>query len=121
MTKEQWIAMGIGMIAGLLSGLAGIGGGIVMVPLMVYLLGYPQHVAQGTSLAVLSFPVLALSAYMYWRAGNLQLKIAPFIALGLVIGSVLVAYWVQRWDTRLLQRIFGGLITLIGLYFVFKK
>lgn len=119
--KEQWIAIGIGMIAGFLSGLAGVGGGLVMVPLMIYLLGYSQHVAQGTSLAVLSFPALALSAYMYWRAGNLQLKIVPFMALGLIIASTLVAYWVQRWETRLLQRIFGALISLIGLYLVFKK
>lgn len=119
--KEQWIAIGIGMIAGFLSGLAGVGGGLVMVPLMIYLLGYSQHAAQGTSLAVLSFPVLALSAYMYWRAGNLQLRIVPFMALGLIIASALVAYWVQRWETRLLQRIFGALISLIGLYLVFKK
>ena len=62
----------IGLMAGVLSGFVGIGGGVVIVPALVFFLGFTQHQAQGTSLFVLAMPVVALGVYNYWKTGNVQ-------------------------------------------------
>lgn len=78
-TQKIIILILIGISAGILSGLVGIGGGVIMVPLLLFL-GYSQHQAQGTSLAVLAMPVTFIAAYNYHKAGQLNWKIAVIIA-----------------------------------------
>ena len=77
----------IGIAAGALSGLVGIGGGIVIVPLLVMFLGFSQQTAQGTTLAMLSFPVSFVGAYTYWQKGMVDWKIAILLCLGFVAGA----------------------------------
>lgn len=71
----------IGIMAGILSGLVGVGGGVVMVPMLVLFLGFSQHQAQGTSLAVLVVPVTAIAVYNYYKEGYIDWRYAAIIAI----------------------------------------
>lgn len=87
--QEVVVLVGIGLIAGLLSGFVGVGGGIVIVPGLVYALGFTQHQAQGTSLFVLAMPVVALAVLNYAKSGNVHWKFGIIIASTFVIGGYL--------------------------------
>lgn len=100
----------IGILAGLLSGLVGVGGGIVMVPLMIYLLGFSQHQAQGTSLTVLVVPVTALAVYNYYKEGYINWKFAAIIALFFVIGSFFGSKLAINLDQKMLKKIFAFIL-----------
>lgn len=85
-------ALGIGLIAGILSGLVGIGGGIIMVPALVLFLNYSQHQAQGTSLAVLTLPVVIIASIYYYHhcqqlGQPIDLRIVGLLAVGFIIGA----------------------------------
>lgn len=77
----------IGLMAGVLSGLFGIGGGVVIVPALVFFLGMSQKSAQGTTLAMLMFPVVALGVYSYWKQGQVNFSTAMWLAFGFVAGA----------------------------------
>lgn len=111
----------IGLLAGFLSGILGVGGGVVMVPLMVLLLGFTQHQAQGTSLAVLAVPVTLAAAYNYYQDGSLNWKYALIMALMFVIGGYLGSKLAISLDEKLLKRIFGIVLVVLGLRLVFAK
>ena len=85
--KELLILIFIGLLTGLLSGLLGIGGGIIVVPLLVLLLGYSQHTAQGTSLAMLLPPIGLLAVINYYQNGNVNIKAAIILIITFLIGS----------------------------------
>lgn len=106
----------IGLFAGVASGLFGIGGGILIVPSLVYLLGYSQKLAIGTSLAVLLPPVGIAAAVEYYRHGNVDLVAALVIAVCLLAGGWLGAYLSNQWSPGLLKILFGGFVTTVGLY-----
>ena len=76
-----------GLIGGFFSGFMGIGGGLIMVPFLVFFAKFSQHLAQGTSLAVLTIPVVAIGAFNYYQNGNVDIKAALAIALLFCIGS----------------------------------
>lgn len=111
----------IGLLAGFLSGILGVGGGVVMVPLMVLLLGFSQHQAQGTSLAVLAVPVTLAAAYNYYQDGSLNWKYALVMALMFVIGGYLGSKLAISLDDKLLKRIFGIVLVVLGIRMVFSK
>jgi len=122
MAIQEWgLGVAIGAAAGFLSGLAGVGGGIVMIPLLSYALGYPHHTAQGTALLVFSIPVLAGSAYTYYRNGRTDLFLALFIALGVLLSGYLVAERVQNLRSETLNRIFSGFLIVVGSYLIFRE
>jgi uncharacterized membrane protein YfcA len=77
----------IGLIAGLLSGIVGIGGGIIIVPALVYFVGFSQRQAQGTSLAILLLPIGLLAVMQFYKAGYVNPKVTAVIALAFVVGS----------------------------------
>jgi hypothetical protein len=79
----------IGLAAGVLSGILGIGGGIILVPALVAVAGFTPAKAQGTSLALLSLPVAAVAAYSYWSHDYVDLTALPWLALGFLVGGVL--------------------------------
>jgi uncharacterized membrane protein YfcA len=114
-SPEQIAALiAIGLAAGILSGLLGIGGGILMVPAMVLLLGFDQHVAQGTSLLVI-IPAALSGSITHYRNGRVFLRDAALLAAGGVIGAVLGSGFALSIDDELLRRLFAGLLLVTGV------
>ncbi|MBC8464658.1 MAG: sulfite exporter TauE/SafE family protein [Bacteroidetes bacterium] len=110
----------IGLSAGLLSGVIGVGGGIIMIPLMMLLLGLDQHHAQGTSLAVMLPPIGVLAAWNYHKAGFVEWKFAMIIAATFIIGGYLGSQWAVKMDPRVLKKVFGAVMLLGGLKLIIK-
>jgi uncharacterized membrane protein YfcA len=110
----------IGLLAGALSGLIGIGGGIIMIPLLL-LLGLSQHQAQGTSLAVLAVPVTALAAFNYYKEGYVDWKYAALIAVFFVIGGYIGSKFALQIDEKVLKKIFGFVLLLVAGKLIFGK
>lgn len=110
---------GIGLLAGVLSGLFGIGGGIVIVPLLILLVGFTTTQAAGTSLAALLLPVGALGALEYWRGGFVDIGLAAVLAAGLLVGAYLGARMGISLPVEVVQRAFGVLLVIVGIRFVF--
>jgi len=111
----------IGLCAGILSGLIGIGGGIIMVPMFVIFLGITQHNAQGLSLAVMLPPVTFLAVYNYHKGGDIDWKIALVISVMFIIGGYFGSKLALQLDQRILKKIFGGLMLIVALKLLFSK
>ncbi|MEZ4740353.1 MAG: sulfite exporter TauE/SafE family protein [Flavobacteriales bacterium] len=111
----------IGLLAGILSGFVGVGGGIIMVPAMILLLGYDQQQAQGTSLAVLMLPVVFLAVRNYYVAGAIDPKVVIVIALAFVVGGYFGSKWSIALPMDLVRKVFGGVTLLVALKLIFGK
>jgi uncharacterized membrane protein YfcA len=106
--------VGVGLGAGFLAGLLGVGGGILMVPAMVLLMNFDQHVAQGTSLLVI-IPAALTGSITHYRNGRLRVRDAAFIAAGGVFGAALGSVLALSTDDTLLRQLFAGLLLVTGL------
>lgn len=104
----------IGILAGILSGLVGVGGGVIMVPLLVLLLGFNQHQAQGTSLAVLVVPVTAVAVYTYHKEGFIDWRYVGIIAMFFVIGGYFGSKIAVGLDQKILKKVFGFILLIIA-------
>ncbi|MBV6405868.1 MAG: sulfite exporter TauE/SafE family protein [Flavobacteriales bacterium] len=111
----------IGLLAGVLSGFVGVGGGIIMVPALVWLMGYEQHQAQGTSLAVLVLPVVAVAAWNYHRQYPLDLRAVGLIAVAFVVGGYLGSRMALSLPTDIVKRVFGLLMLAASMKLIFGK
>lgn len=111
----------VGLVAGMLSGLVGIGGGIVIVPALVYILHYPQHLAQGSVLFMFLFPIGILGVYNYYQAGHVDWKTAFTIASTFIIGSYFGSKISLAIDQTTLKKVFGVIILLLSLKMIFGK
>ncbi len=109
----------IGLAAGVFSGFFGIGGGVIIVPALVYLLGFTQHRAIGTSLAILLPPVGIGAVIEYYRHGNLDVKAALLVALGLFLGGWLGAVVSHQVSGPYLRLAFGVFIVILGVSLIF--
>ena len=110
----------IGLLAGILSGLVGVGGGILMIPLLIIFLGLTQHQAQGTALFVMLPPIGILAAINYYKEGFVKWEYAIVIAFTFVIGGYLGSKLSLSLPPQMVRRIFGvimllGAIKLISL------
>src|SRR3989442_16043356 len=105
----------IGLVAGVVSGLFGIGGAILIVPALVLLVKLPQHTASGTSLAALLLPVGFLGFWQYYKRGQVNLPYAAIIAAGLFLGALLGAKLAGSLSDASLRRAFGGFLLLVSL------
>ncbi|HEY7402751.1 MAG TPA: sulfite exporter TauE/SafE family protein [Candidatus Angelobacter sp.] len=105
----------LGLLVGVLSGIVGIGGGILIVPALVYFFHMSQHKAQGTSLGALLAPIGALAFWEYYKAGNADVRAAILIGVGFLIGGYFGGLWAQRLPDVFLQRVFGTLLVIIGI------
>jgi uncharacterized membrane protein YfcA len=111
----------VGLIAGLFSGLIGIGGATIMIPALVLLFGLSQHLAQGTTLAMMVPPIGILAAWTYYKAGFVDLKIAAFLCLGFFIGGLLGAQFAIDIPGHILKKLFGIFLLIVSLRMIFFK
>lgn len=110
----------IGLTAGVLSGLLGIGGGIIIIPSLIYLFGLSQHVAQGTTLAVMIPPIGLLAAYVYYKNGYVNIPVAIIICISFFIGGFFGAKIAVGIKEALLRRIFGVGLLCIAFHLILK-
>lgn len=111
----------LGLFAGAFSSLVGIGGGVVIVPALVFLFGMPQHMAQGTSIALLLPPIGAFAAYTYWQKGFVDFRVAAIICLGFLVGSYIGAKFAVEVPKQTLQRIFGVFLLFVAGKMILAK
>ena len=111
----------IGLTAGIFGGAFGLGGGAVMVPAFVLLFGLTQHQAQGTALAVMLPPIFVLAVLRYYWAGNVNVQMAAFVAIGFIVGAFLGAHFVQNIPGVQLKRAFGIFLVIIGIRMVMGR
>jgi uncharacterized membrane protein YfcA len=109
----------IGIFAGVASGLFGVGGGIVIVPALIFFAGFSQHLATGTSLAVLLPPIGLAATLEYYRHGNVDLRAALLVAAGVFTGSWLASIFANQVSGARLRLVFGAFMMALGLYLVF--
>ena len=106
----------IGLAAGILSGLVGVGGGIIVVPALVFFLGFSQQQAQGTSLGLLLLPVGILAVMNYYKQGHIDMRVIGIMAISFIIGGWLGSKWAISLPEITVKRIFA----LILFYSAFK-
>lgn len=111
--RRPWTLMAIGMSAGVLSGLLGVGGGIVLVPLLV-LIGYSQHEAHATSLAAI-LPIAAVGATTFAVAGEIEYGLAFALAAGSLFGAPIGAWVMTRLPEAKLRVVFGVVMIVAGV------
>jgi len=110
----------LGLLAGFLSGSVGVGGGVIMVPLAIWFLGYSQHQAQGMSLAVLAVPVTFLAAYTYHKNGHeLDWRYALIIAVAFIVGGYFGSKVAVNINQQLLKKIFGIILIIAAIKMIF--
>ncbi|TRW91343.1 sulfite exporter TauE/SafE family protein [Candidatus Methylobacter oryzae] len=116
----SWLIFAIiGIIGGIAAGLFGIGGGIVIVPALIYWAGFSQHTATGTTIAVLLPPIGLAAAFEYYRHGNVDVKAAAILAATMFLGSWLGAYVANQMQGPQLRLIFGLFVCGLGVYLVY--
>lgn len=118
--STMFLLLCIGLLAGILSGLVGVGGGIIMIPLLV-MMGMSQHQSQGTSLAVLAVPVTAIAAFNYYKEGYVDWKYAAVIAVFFVIGGYIGSKFAVQIDQKILKKIFGIILLFVAGKLIFGK
>jgi len=112
----------IGISAGFLSGFMGVGGGIIIVPALIFFFGMSQHSAQGSSIAaIMLLPVGILSVMNYYKAGNVNFAYSAIIAGFFLVGSYLSSRWVQGVDASLIKKVFAGVLIIIAIKMFFSK
>ncbi|MGH7655551.1 MAG: TSUP family transporter [Gemmatimonadaceae bacterium] len=104
----------IGLLAGMLAGIFGIGGGILIVPALVFFGKMTQRAAMGTSLGAMLLPVGALGVYAYWRSGDVNIRAVPWIALGMFVGAYAGAVLAESVSESSLRRAFAVLLVLVA-------
>jgi len=118
---DIWAYVVLGLVAGIISGLIGIGGGIIIVPALVFIFGMTQHQAQGTTLALMVPPIGLLAAWTYYKQGYVNLKVAGLICLGFFVGGLLGARIATSLPTKVLEKIFGVGLLLISIKMIFFR
>jgi uncharacterized protein len=115
------ILLAIGLVTGALAGMLGIGGAIIMIPALVYFMGFAQQTAQGTSLAVMLPPVGIIAAYNYYKAGHVDIKFAIILACTFLVGSYFGSRFALTLPQATLKKIFGVLLLLVAARMLISK
>lgn len=115
------ILIAIGLAAGILSGLVGLGGGLVIIPALVMALGMSQKAAQGTSVAIMLPPIGILAAWNYYKAGFVDIKYALIIAATFILGGWLGSKFALALPEATVRRIFAGIMIITALKMIFSK
>jgi len=109
----------IGLVSGIAAGFFGIGGGVLIVPMLIYWAGFNQHRATGTSLAVLLPPIGIAAVVEYWRNGNVDIRAAMYIAIAMLVGGGIGAFGANKIAGPYLRLAFGIFIVILGIYLCF--
>jgi uncharacterized membrane protein YfcA len=120
MTTQIILFVLVGITAGILSGILGLGGGIVIVPALVFLFGMSQHHAQGTTLALMVPPIGLLAAMVYYKQGYVDIKAAAFICAGFFIGGLIGAKAAARIDDVVLSKVFATVMIIVAVKMFFR-
>ena len=116
-----WLALLVGVVIGVVSGIVGIGGGVLFIPALIWLFGMDQHKAQGTSLGALLAPVGIFAFLEYYRHGNADLRISLLLAAGFLVGGYFGAVGAQYIPELWLRRIFALMLVVIGARMFFSR
>ena len=111
----------IGLLAGILSGLVGVGGGILMIPLLIMLLGLTQHQAQGTALFAMLPPIGILAAMNYYKEGFIKWEYAAIIALTFVVGGYFGSKLSLSLPDQTIRKVFGVIMLIGAIKLIFSK
>jgi uncharacterized membrane protein YfcA len=122
MTITQLILLAIiGLMAGFFSGTFGVGGAIIVIPALIFFLGFSQHQAQGTSLAFMIPPVTLMAAINYWKNGYVNWKFALVLSLMFFVGTYFGSLISIGMNEKILRKMFGGLLLIVALKIIFSK
>ncbi len=120
MTTETIIVIILtGLAAGMLGGMVGVGGGIIIVPCLVYFLAFSQHQAQGTSLALMLFPVGVLGVINYYKRGYVDFRYAGILAIGFIIGSYVGSKFSLSLPEQNVKKIFAIIMIVVAVKMLF--
>ena len=111
----------IGAVAGMFSGFIGIGGGLIVVPCLVYFLGFSQHQAQGTSLAMMLPPIGIMAVYNYYKQGAVDFKVAMILCVSFILGSFFGSKIALGLNPDQIKKAFGVIIIALGFKMLFGK
>lgn len=120
-TNTVLILLLIGLLAGMLSGFVGVGGGIIIVPALVIFLGFTQHGAQGTSLAVLLAPVGVFAVMNYYKAGHIDIRAAIVIGLAFIIGAYFGSKIAISINQEMVKKVFAVFMIAVAVKMLFGK
>jgi len=115
------LALVVGVVVGVISGIVGIGGGILFIPALIWIFGMDQHKAQGTSLGALLAPVGIFAFLEYYRNGKADLRIALLLAAGFLVGGYFGAVVAQHVSELWLRRVFALMLVLVGARMFFSR
>ncbi len=111
----------VGLLVGVVSGIIGIGGGLLIVPILIYGFGWQQHIAQGTSLAMLVPPIGILAAWKYYQAGHVDIAVAGMLCAGFFVGSYIGGSFANQIPADTLRRVFGSIMLLVSIKMIIGK
>lgn len=120
-TSVILLLIAIGLATGIVAGLLGIGGAIIMIPALVFLLGMSQHMAQGTSLAVMLPPIGLIAAFNYYKAGQVNFRFALIIAAAFIVGSYFGSKLAISLPEPVVKKIFGVLLLFVAVKMLLSK
>jgi uncharacterized membrane protein YfcA len=110
----------LGVFIGVVSGLVGIGGGALLIPALVFMYGMSQHKAQGTSLAMLLLPTGIFAFWKYWKAGEVDVRLAILVAVGFALGGWIGGSWAVHLSEITLRRGFAVVLIIVAVRMLFK-
>ena len=117
--STQYVALGL--VIGILSGVLGLGGAVFIVPVLVYLFGWQQHMAQGTALAMLIPPIGILAVWQYYNAGHVDIRVAGLMCVGFFVGGYFGGLIANHLPAETLRRVFGAALLLVSLKMILGK
>lgn len=118
-TQTILILIVIGILSGMLGGLVGVGGGIIIVPALVFFLGFSQKMAQGTSLGILLLPIGVLGVLQYYKEGYVDIKVVLLISIGFILGSFFGSKMALSISQETAKKVFAIILLLVGLKMLF--
>lgn len=111
----------VGLLAGFVGGMMGVGGGVVVIPALIFIMGFSQHQAQGTALAFMLPPIGLMAAWNYYKAGYVNVKYALLLMVAFVVGAWVGSMISVQLPDKVLKKIFGVMLLYVAYRMIFKS